>query len=245
MTDLTRRSASPLVATLLLLAPAAACGPTDEAAEARARGTGYRGIALTEPVPVPDFTLTRTDGRPYRFHEETDDKLALLFFGYTHCPDVCPVHMANIAAVLEKLPGEVRRGVEVVFVTTDPERDTLPRLREWLDRWDPAFVGLRGPLEEVNRIQGQLRLPAAVHAAADSADDDGGYAVGHASQVLAVGADDSVRVVYPFGTRQRDWMHDLPRLLREHGGVARADRDAPASDDGRTGDGARGTSQGS
>lgn len=231
-----RRSVPAAVALLLSLA---ACGPTDEAADARERDTGYRGIALPEPVAVPDFTLTDTDGRRFDFLEETEGRVALLFFGYTHCPDVCPVHMANLGAVLEGLPSDVRREIRVVFVTTDPARDSLPRLRSWLDRWDPSFVGLRGEMEEVNRIQRRLNLPPAVTrargaggaaagdtaaagagatvAAAGTARPDSDYIVGHASQVLAIDAGGRVRVVYPFGTRQADWAHDLPKLVRDFG----------------------------
>ena len=81
--------------------------------------------------------------------------MALLFFGYTWCPDVCPIHMANIGQAMKSIPTEDRHRVEVVFVSTDPARDTPERIREWLDVFDRSFVGLRGTLEEVNRIQNQ------------------------------------------------------------------------------------------
>ncbi len=201
------------VAALAALAvwTTAACGAErpERDAERRARETGYRGFLLPEALERPDFTLTDTRGEPFDFREETADRLALLFFGYTHCPDICPVHMANLAAVLEDLPYDVRRRIRVVFVTTDPERDDRERLRAWLDRFDPEFVGLRGELSEVNRIQARLHLPAAVR----QDRDDGDYTVGHASQVIAFGADGRTTVVYPFGTRQADWTHDLPRLV--------------------------------
>lgn len=211
---------SPVAALALLTAVAgtSACGPTDRAAsdgETRGRETGYRGILLPEPLPKPDFTLTDTRGEPFPFREATDGYATLLFFGYTHCPDICPVHMANLADVLEGLPHRIRRNVRVVFVTTDPERDTPERLRSWLDRFDPGFIGLRGELAEVNRIQAQLMLPAAVREPTGGGD----YLVGHASQVIAFSADGEGRLVYPGGTRQADWAHDLPRLV--------ADRDPP------------------
>lgn len=205
-----------LVACAALVAVVSACGPTDREARERARDTGYRGMLLPEPWDVPDFTLTDTRGQPFDFREETRSGLTLLFFGFTNCPDVCPVHMANLAAVLERLPGQQRRKVRVVFVSTDPRRDTAARIRSWLDRWDPSFIGLRGELEEVNRIQAALNLPPAVRQARDGsapARTDSTYLVGHASQVLAISPDGRVRAVYPFGTRQADWLHDLPKLL--------------------------------
>lgn len=198
------------VGWLALGAAAAGCAaerPEREARE-RARETGYRGILLPEPLDRPDFTLTDTRGEPFSFREETAGRAVLLFFGYTHCPDICPVQMANLAAVLADLPYSLRQRVRVVFVTTDPERDTPERLREWLDRFEPAFVGLRGGPAEVNRIQERLRLPPAVRQPTEG----GGYLVGHASQVIAFSRGDDATVVYPAGTRQADWARDLPRL---------------------------------
>ncbi len=170
-----------------------------------------RGARLAPPQPKPQFTLTATSGTPFDFARETEGRVALLFFGYTHCPDVCPVHMANLAAVLRKVPPDVAGRVRVVFVTTDPDRDSLPRLREWLDRFDPRFTGLRGDMEEVNALLRSIGLAAAVPQR--SGDDPGDYLVGHAAQVIAYTADDLAHVVYPFGTRQADWAHDLPRLV--------------------------------
>jgi protein SCO1/2 len=171
---------------------------------------GYRGVVLETPMAKPEFTLESTEGHPYDFRRETDGYVTLLFFGYTHCPDICPVHMANIAAVLHKMPYSVASKVKVVFVTTDPERDSIPRLREWLSNFDPSFVGLYGPLEEVNSVQAALALPPAV---AQPKQANGDYAVGHSAQVIAFTPDDSAHVLYPFGTRQEDWAHDLPKLV--------------------------------
>jgi protein SCO1/2 len=125
---------------------------------------------------------------------------------------VCPVHLANLAAVLERFPYDVRSRVKVVFVTTDPHRDTPERIRTWLDGFAPSFIGLHGPLDEVNRIQQELGLPVA---GAGLARRDGSYDVGHAASILAFLPDGPARVAYPFGTRQADWQHDLPLLLRE------------------------------
>ena len=163
-----------------------------------------------EPIPRPDFTLTDTEGQPYSFVERTEGQLSLLFFGYTQCPDVCPIHMANIGQVLRDMGVARRRRVTVVFVTTDPERDTAERIREWLDVFDASFVGLRGTIDEVNQIQIDLGLPPSVNA---DTDENGGYLVGHAASVIAFSPDGPARLRYPFGTRQADWAHDLPKLM--------------------------------
>ena len=190
----------------------ACAGPRPESAASDTRSS-LRGTELVPSWPKPDFTLTDTDGHPFDFRARTDGFVTLLFFGYTHCPDVCPVHMGNIAAVLRDLDYADRSRIRVVFVTTDPERDSLPTLRAWLDRFDPSFVGLRGTAGKVDEIQAALHLPAAVRQPSRPGPLPGAYAVGHAAQVIAFTADGRARVVYPFGTRQSDWAHDLPRLV--------------------------------
>jgi protein SCO1/2 len=200
--DLFSRSAA--FAALLTVA---ACGKPPEPAV-------YSGMMLTPPRGKPDFTFTSTAGAPYDFRKETDGRVTLLFFGYTYCPDICPMHMANVSAVLKKLDYADRQRVRVVFVTTDPQRDTPQRLRSWLDQIDTSIVGVAGPMEQINGLQMSLGLPPAKAEPAPPGSVAGSYGVGHSSVVLAFTADDSLRVFYPFGVRQQDWAKDIPLLLR-------------------------------
>jgi protein SCO1/2 len=174
-------------------------------------GREYRGAALAQAIPRPSFTLTDTHGQPFDFRAKTDDTVTLLFFGYLNCPDVCPVHMTNIAAVMRGLPFDVTRKMRVVFITTDPARDTPEKLQAWLGNFDPSFIGLRGTPEQVKAIESSVNVAPSVAAVPDSS---GSYEVGHAAQVIAFTPDDSAHVVYPFGTRQADWVHDLPLLAQ-------------------------------
>ncbi|HKY61290.1 MAG TPA: SCO family protein [Gemmatimonadota bacterium] len=202
------------LASLLAVGLLNGCGavPGDRAGAESAQ-PDLRGTLLDPPWAKPDFTLTDTEGRPFDFRARTDGFVTLLFFGYTHCPDVCPIHMANIAAVLKDLDYADRSRIRVVFVTTDPERDTPAVVRAWLDRFDRSFIGLRGTDAEVDAIQGSLHLPAAIRQPSRPGPLPGAYAVGHAAQVLAFTPDGRARVVYPFGTRQSDWANDLPKLV--------------------------------
>jgi protein SCO1/2 len=172
----------------------------------------YKGLELMQAMPKPSFTLTDLDGKPFDFRAETDGHLTFLFFGYTNCPDVCPLHMANIGSVLRQQPPEVVNRIKVVFVTTDPERDSIPRLKEWLGRFHPQFIGLTGTAEELAAAQQAARI---LPATKDTVNRlvNGGYSVGHAAQVIAFTADDSLRVLYPFGIRQEDWANDIPKLV--------------------------------
>lgn len=189
-----------------------ACG----SANPTPRPHNLSGTPLPEAIAKAEFTLTDTEGQPFNFRTRTDGTLTLLFFGYTYCPDVCPVHMANIAGALSRLSFEQRSRVSVVFVTTDPERDTPERLRNWLDSFDRSFVGLTGELDEVNAIQRQMKLGDAyeMEGTAGTLPDSLGYLVAHAGQVLAFSPSDNLaHVAYPFGARQSDWTHDIPILL--------------------------------
>lgn len=179
--------------------------------------SGFVGAEVIGPRPIPDLELRTTDGAPYRLAEATRGRVTLLFFGYTSCPDICPVHLANLAAVLDKLPGEVRREITVVFVTTDPARDTPERLGAWVRGFDPDFVALTGSDSALVAAQLAAGVAPAVR---DSAVAGSGYLVGHAAQVIAYTRDGFGRVQYPSGTRQRDWAHDLPRLVA-YGATAR------------------------
>jgi len=199
----------PIVITLALVTAACAARPDARSGEGE-HPFGLRGRVLPEPLPKPEFVLMDTGHRPFDFRRETDGFLTLLFFGYTHCPDVCPVHMANLGAVLPQLPPSVADRIRVVFVTTDPARDTPERLRQWLDNFDRRFVGLTGDTAQVAAAERALGLPAAEVGPRDSA---GAYEVGHSAVVIAFTPDNLAHAVYPFGIRQADWANDLPKLL--------------------------------
>ena len=173
--------------------------------------SGFVGAELPKPVPKPDFTFTDSKGKPFPFVAKTAGRVTLLFFGYTSCPDICPVHLANIAAVLDKLSDDIQRQVMVIFVTTDPGRDSLPVLDAWVKGFDPNFIGLTASDSVLAAAQALVKLlPAERDTLRDA---KGGYRVGHAATVIAYTPDGLGRVMYPFGTRQRDWAHDLPALV--------------------------------
>jgi len=162
------------------------------------------------PRPKPDFTLIDTEGRPFAFREATEGQMTLLFFGYTSCPDICPLHMANIAAALNKIPDAVARQVTVVFVTTDPDRDTPEVLRAWLDHFDRRFIGLTGTQAQVDSAQAAMRLPPAYK---EEPVEGRPYTVAHSAHVIAFTRDGMARFALPYGTRQSEWAQEIPRLV--------------------------------
>ena len=169
----------------------------------------YRGGLVTPPLPRPKFVLTDTSGAPFDFGARTQGRVTLLFFGYTRCPDVCPMHMTYLAAALKKLPRDVANQITVVFVTTDPDHDTRKVLRAWLDNFDKSFVGLTGTQAAIDAAQIAANIPPAKKASLTS----GTSGISHAAFVLAYTKDNLAHVIYPSGISQADWLHDLPQLV--------------------------------
>ena len=191
----------------------AAAGPQEEPSLPRAApaASTYHGGFVTPPLPKPKFILTDTSGAPFDFWSQTQSYVALLFFGYTRCPDECPLHMANIASSLQRLPAEVEERIKVVFVTTDPARDTAPVLRAWLDNFDTRFIGLTGSEGAIAAAQ----RAAFLSPAGRTAQTDQDYGVNHTAFVLAYTKDNLAHVIYPGGVTADDWAQDLPLLVTE------------------------------
>ncbi|HWM00626.1 MAG TPA: SCO family protein [Nocardioidaceae bacterium] len=225
MTSVRRLSATSVLCLLVpcLLALVAGCGGADEQAAVTTPGgavsqqtsdnDGFRGVGLTQPYQMPDLTLTDTAGRPFNLVSDTDARVTLVFFGYTNCPDVCSLVMADMASALTRLSPRVAGDVQLLFVTTDPARDTPEVVGEYVDRFHPAFEGLTGPLPRIKAaaeplgvaIQGTNRLPS------------GGYEVGHGSQIVGFTADDKARVVWTEGTPVDDLVSDIHALADRSG----------------------------
>jgi protein SCO1/2 len=126
--------------------------------------SGLTGTVPVPPVTRPALTLRATDGRLFDLQRRPERELTVLFFGYTHCPDMCPTTVADLAAARRLLPAPVRDRLRVLFVKEDPERDTPAVLRQWLVQFDAAFVGLFGGARTVAAL-GALHLPHTVLAA--------------------------------------------------------------------------------
>jgi protein SCO1 len=172
----------------------------------------YRGGLVSPPLPKPSFTLVDTSGAPFEFRAKTRGYVTLLFFGFTKCPDVCPLQMATVAQALKALPAEQANRFKVVFVTTDPERDTGPALRAWLDHFDKRFIGLTGSMAAIRQAQLASNVDPAQKAGKLS---DASYGMIHSAWIFAYTPDDLAHVIYPAGVKQQDWVHDLPLLAKE------------------------------
>ncbi len=192
--------------TALLLVAGCSSGhasPKRSALNDNVKAGPYDGFGLLPPQPRPSFTLTDTAGKPFSL-SKTAGHPTLLYFGYTHCPDVCPTTMADIGQAILQVPVKLRAQIYVVFVTTDVKRDTGPVIAAWLRHFDPGlprqFIGLTGNQAQIDAAQ------AAAHV--QLAEDDGQL---HAADILLYGADDYAHVKYLQSDNESDQIaHDLP-----------------------------------
>ena len=195
-----------LLATLLL----SGCAGGDATGQSASPGSDWVGTSLgNDGYPLPDDTYTDTAGRQVSMADASTAPVTLVFFGYTHCPDICNVVLANIAAALRGARPAVRDDVRVLFVTTDPARDTTDVVREYLDRFDPSFEGLVAPEDTVERSAKSLFIaferPDGSHG--------GSYEVDHGTYTTGF-VDGTARVVWSAETTVGGLRSDLERLSR-------------------------------
>ncbi len=193
----------------LVLAGCAGQSGGPPVADVSVQDDGLTGIVLPTPYDVPHVRLTDTSGAPYALDADTTKPVTLVFFGYTHCPDICQVVMANLASALTRLDDAHRARVGMLFVTTDPARDDATTLREYLDRFDPGFEGLTGPLPRIVTAGKALGVPVEQGAKLPS----GGYEVAHGTQVVGVRPDGTAPVVWTGTASPADVAADLTTIL--------------------------------
>ncbi|WP_406138229.1 SCO family protein [Streptomyces sp. NBC_01089] len=166
---------------------------------------------LDTPFTKPDFVLTDTHGKKFDFRKETKGKPTLIYFGYTHCPDICPLTMGNIAVAKKALPKADQKKLQVVFVTTDPDRDTPSELGKWLKAQDPSFIGLTG---DFKTIQAGARS-IGIGISPTKKEKDGTIVSMHGAQVVAFSPKtDKGYLLYGEDTTVKDYTKDLPKIVK-------------------------------
>ncbi len=203
---------------LALAAVAVVSGCTDQAPQPTPDNPGgalisevengeFRGAEPASAYQMPDLTLTATNGRPFNLATDTAYPITLVFFGYTHCPDVCPLVMSDVTSALTQLPSQVRDETQLVFITTDPARDTPEVLRSYLDRYNGDFVGLTGDIDIIVAAADDL----GVAIEGKQTLRNGGYDVGHGAQVIGFKGDEAP-VLWTEGTPVTDMVDDIVSL---------------------------------
>lgn len=187
-------------ATLLPLGVlAAAAGAADEAS--------LKAGVFSPPREAPAFTLQASDGGELKL-ERYRGKVVILEFGFTSCPDVCPTTLAALARARKELGAE-GDGLQVVYVTVDPERDDAARLREYLRTFDSSFVGGTGSAEQLAAVRRDYGI------AAERVTSAAGYSFSHSSYTYLIDREGNLRALMPYGHTADDYVHDVRILLAQ------------------------------
>lgn len=166
---------------------------------------------LDPPFVVGDQQLETDDGAAYSLAETPDKPLTLVFFGYTNCPDICGLVMSNIATGYAQLGEEGQEHVDVVFVTTDPARDTDAVVRDYVAQYNDDFVGLTGDLDDIIAVGKTMGIAVEQGEKLES----GGYDITHGTQVMALGPDGEVDAYWREDTSAGEYRADIETLLEE------------------------------
>ncbi|WP_128377457.1 SCO family protein [Streptomyces cavernae] len=180
-------------------------------------GTSKAATVLDKPFEKPDLILTDTNGKKYDFRAETQGKPTLLYFGYTNCPDVCPLTMNNLAVAKKEidkskqLTQAQKDSLRIVLVTTDPERDTPSALGKWLKGIDPEVIGLSGDFATIQAGARQLGITIE----APTKDKAGKVVSQHGTQVIAFSPKtDGGYVLYDEDATVEDYTKDMPKIIK-------------------------------
>ena len=189
-----------VIVYIFLLVSTAACNPSKQ--ENQLFGTDITGADFANTLSLTDHT-----GKPRQL-SDFKGKAVALFFGFTHCPDVCPTTMADLAKAM-KLIGKGSDEVQVLFVTLDPERDTQEVLAKFVPSFDSRFIGLYGTLEQTTETAKNFKIFYAKQSEAGKS----GYTIDHSAGVYAFDKEGKIRIYIKFGQKPNEIASDLEKLI--------------------------------
>lgn len=195
--------ASSLVSLVLFLS---ACNPNAQSG-ADSKAASFVGTDITGADFPKPLSLTDHNGKK-RTMSDFKGKVVTLFFGYTHCPDVCPTTMVDLKQTM-KLLGAKSDEVQVIFVTVDPQRDTQDVLAQFVPSFDPRFIGLWGSLQETAETLGNFKIYFSK--VENKAKTD--YTIDHSAGMYVFDKEGKVRLYLDYGQKPADIASDLTKLL--------------------------------
>jgi len=161
------------------------------------------------PRMAPQIAQKTADGKDFAL-DKYRGKVVVLEFGYTSCADVCPVSLALLKQARERL-GPLADKLQVVFITVDPQRDTAPKLKAYLEQFDPSFVGLTGSDAQMAAIRSAYGISATKKMVEGSKT---AYTMGHSSYLYFIDPQGRLRALMPFGRPADDIVHDVTLLAQ-------------------------------
>jgi len=191
------RNAAALLAASCFVVLAGGCRPAS-----------FHGTAYEPPEVAPSVVLQRANGGKFSLADQ-HGSVVLLYFGYTHCPDVCPTTLSDWKRVKEGLGRDASR-VRFVFISVDPDRDDPVTLQHFVSRFDPDFIGATADSATLAGIERSFH----VNSSREESTSAGGYSVTHPSQTFVVDKSGNLRLLYSFGMQTSDMVSDIRQLLR-------------------------------
>lgn len=171
----------------------------------------FRGTLYGEPFPpVPEIALTDASGNPFSLSSNRG-RITLVFFGYTFCPDVCPTTLAELKLAVDQLNDADASQVQVVFISVDPDRDTVEGVQQYVERFNPNFIGLSGSLEELEPVWSGFGVYREIVDGTSATN----YIINHTARVTLIDQDGNMRLTYGFQTPPEDIAHDIKLLLSQ------------------------------
>ena len=167
----------------------------------------FNGQVIQSGAPAPAVLLEGPGGEPVSL-TDFEDKVVVMYYGYTSSPDVCPVTLSKLATVKEML-GEDGDDMQVVMVTVDPERDTTDVLEKYMSHFDPTFIGLSGDPADINRIA----TVYGVYYEPQESTSALGYLVDHTSTLMVVDKAGELKLILPFDLTEEQVAEDLARFV--------------------------------
>jgi protein SCO1/2 len=167
----------------------------------------FQGSLIDPPVAAPPFELTDVDGQSFHL-SDVDGQVLIMFFGYTSCPDVCPVTLSDFLRIRSQL-GNQAENVSFVFITVDPERDTPERMKKYLTNFDPEIIGLTGERSDLEPVWSSY----GVYEAKVEGGSEDNYLVDHSSRIYVINADGNLLLTYLFGTENKVIAEDVRHLV--------------------------------
>lgn len=163
---------------------------------------------ISDIMPELDLSLMNENGQQVE-EDAYIGKITLLYFGYTHCPDVCPTSLARMTAAIKKLDEPARDDIQVLFVSVDPERDTPARLRQYTDVFGPQFIGLTGSTAQLDALTNRYRVSYGY----GEKDENGNYDVSHSSGIFVFNEQGDARLLMRNSDPIPSMVSDLQRLM--------------------------------
>jgi protein SCO1 len=172
------------------------------------RAPELHGTLLDPPLPAAQFELMSSGPEPVG-PQNFRGKVTVLFFGFTACPDVCPLTLQRLAGAMHEL-GDRANDVQVILVSVDPDRDPPQKVDEYARRFHPGFVGVTGTEEELRAVASSY----GIFFAKNESGSEAGYSVDHSASTLVLDRTGHLRMIWPFDTTSDQFASDLRYLLR-------------------------------